>query len=157
MSARYDQDHVQLFTFSVPGLLNTNLAITQYEVVSISGLQEVIPVPLTPPYILGISAWQEEEVLAVVDLAALLSRQDGLSSKSQTSGHYLICRTVGDNGSELLAWPILSDARVLTAPKVVSTGDLPEGFDRSAFHAILDLSGQPLLLLNLSSLAASVS
>lgn len=156
MSARHDQDRVQLFTFSVPGLLNTDLAITQYEVVSISGLQEVSPVPLTPPYILGISAWQEE-VLAVIDLAVLLSPQDGLSSRPRTSEHYLVCRTVGNNRSELLAWPIMSGARVLTAPGVVSTGDLPEGFDPTAFHAILDLSGQPLLLLNLSSLASSVS
>lgn len=156
MSAGYDDDRVQLFTFSVPGLLNTDLAITQHEVVAISGLPDVTPIPLTPPHVLGISTWQEK-VLAVVDLAALLNHHEGLSSRPQPSGHYLVCRTVGDNGSELLAWPILSDAHVLAAPGEVSTGDLPEEFNSSAFHAVLDLSGQQLLLLNLSSLAASAS
>lgn len=139
----------QLFVFSVPGLPEISLAVMLPEVASVAKLEHLTPVPLAPRYIIGVSPWRGE-VLAVVDMVAVLcDDQVALPGRASESSHLIVQVTVDDQ-CELVAWPILPGAHAVAVPAQAPQEELPDGLSAAMAHVTFTLSGRPITLLHLA-------
>jgi chemotaxis signal transduction protein len=138
----------QLFQFTVPGLPDRWLAITMQEVLEVTDLPQIVPIPFAPEYVMGISRWQDH-VVTVVDLALKLRdpappRQDTLSES-----HYLIAQVVLNGQLNVMAWPLLPKAGAITVPPRVFKAETPSNLFMPMVHTTIMLADQPITLLNL--------
>jgi chemotaxis signal transduction protein len=141
----------QLFQFMVPGFPAFTLAITMQEVLEVTELPEIVPIPFAPPYIMGISKWRDE-LVTVVDLA--LKLLDPMPSRQYaiTPSHYLIAQVVLGGQLEMVAWPILTKAGVLTIPSEVFKAESPPDLFAPMVHTTVALADQPVTILNLEGI-----
>jgi chemotaxis signal transduction protein len=138
----------QFFQFTVPGLPDLWFAITMQEVLEVTDLTKIAPIPFAPQFVMGISKWRDH-IVTVVDLAIKLcdpapSRQNTLSSS-----HYLIAQVVLNEQLNVMAWPILPKSGAIAVPPRVFKAESPPGLFMPMVYMTIMLAGQAITLLNL--------
>ena len=145
-----EQARFQLFQFSVPGLPGNALAVGLLQIVEVTSLSAITPVPFAPECVLGVSTWRGR-VIGVIDLSSVLLHLPAVPQTS-TPWHYLVAQTILDDQIEIVAWPILSNATTVTVPANMPAAEALAGLDSPAVFATLDLEGKPVALLDIEQL-----
>ncbi len=147
------QDRVQLFQFTVPGLSQMPLAVPLAQVLEVTELARIAPIPFAPVFVLGIAEWRSD-MITVVDLAVRLC-DDMDSQITQYSGwRYVIVQAVMDAKLNIVAWPILPGASVLSVPTHVPQAEVSGHLSSAMVYAALTLYDRSVALLNLEEIVA---
>jgi hypothetical protein len=148
----------RLMQFRAPGLPQTALAVTLPEVLAVTTLHLVTPVPFSRRFVLGLSEW-DERLITVIDLAAALSETCAMPNCSipDSNGCHLVAQVVVDNQIDIVAWPILPGAEIPAIPSQAPQAEVPLQFFPAAIHCALDLAGQDVVLLDLGGMIAHLS
>jgi chemotaxis signal transduction protein len=151
-------DSPRLMQFRTPGLPQTVLAVMLPEVLAVTKLRSVMPVPFSRRFVLGLSEW-DNRLITVIDLAAALSGTCATSNGSipDSNGCYLVAQVVVDNQIDVIAWPILLGAEIPTIPSQAPQAEVPLQLFPAAIHCALDLDGQDVVLLDLGGMLTYLS
>ena len=146
----------QLFLFSVPELPDQTLAIGLQQVVEVTQLEEVSPVPFAPPFVTGLSRYRDN-VITVIDMAKALSGAgiEPYQADPTDGRNYLLAQMVADEHNEIVAWPILRGANTTFTPLKAPRAETPEHLLPHLIFATVTLSDQPIVVLDLSRLPAA--
>jgi chemotaxis signal transduction protein len=138
----------QLFQFTVPGLPDLWFAITMQEVLEVTDLTGIAPIPFAPQFVMGLSKWRDH-IVTVVDLAIKLG--DPVPSRQSTLplSHYLIAQVVLNEQLNVVAWPILPQSGAIVVPPRAFRAESPPGLFMPMVHTTIMLADQPITLLNL--------
>lgn len=147
------RSHPQLFQFVVPGLPETRLAVAMQEVLGVSTLSAVTPVPFAPPFIVGLARWQDSAA-TVVSLAGALGANGAAPFNHNPAIHHLIVRVAVDGRLDTVAWPILPGAGTVSIPPQAVRTAVPANLNAKMVYAAIDLLGSTIVLVDLAGLAA---
>jgi chemotaxis signal transduction protein len=150
----------QLLRFTVPGLPEQSLGVALFEVLAVDELPSLTPIPFTPSFVLGMAEWRDNLATAI-DMARLFRHAAGNQETSQEQGvsaheRFVIAQAVVDGQREIIAWPVLLGAGVLTAPPQIERVETPSYLDPVMVQAAFILNDQLVVLLNLEGLITLV-
>lgn len=153
--ARTTQNARQLFRFTVPGLAQVPVLTGLQQILEITDLQHITPVPHTPAFMIGLSEWRGR-VVTVLDLNTLLTDQAPALAAHEPEQIYAVGQFSSDRYLDLVAWPILPGSSTITAPPNAPCADLPDRITRPRLVSPLHLDGTITLLLYLEQLHTAV-
>jgi chemotaxis signal transduction protein len=147
-----ERNRSQLLRFTVPGLPQPSLAVTLREVLEVTTLPEVVPIPLAPSIVLGLSEWHGR-VITLVDMTELLCGHLMDHFAQDSNWRYVIAQIVKGTQLDIIAWPIQPGASILVVPPQVMQEPLPPNLSNAMIHTSFTLDNQLIALLDLGRIA----
>jgi chemotaxis signal transduction protein len=140
-----------LFQFQVPGLPEIDLVVGLIEVLEVSSLPPVTPVPLAPAQISGLSRWRGS-VITVLDLAKALGGDSTSASQTEDAPFYIVAQVVNGQSRETVAWPIMPGSSIVEPPPQVPVTAPPKHINPDLIRVTIQHNTNTLILLNLDPL-----
>ncbi len=139
-----------LFWFYVPGMPDLRLAVTLPELLEVTHIDVLKPVPFAAYFTLGIGYWRKE-ILTAIDLGAMLRGPDSSVVVPGDKTRIIVIRADVEKGRELVAWPILDGGRI-ECPGLAPVAASPEGLPTEVLRASVVLNEQEYHLLDTGGL-----
>ena len=150
----------RLLQFTVPGMPHIDLGLPLVQVLEVGGLPLVTPLPFTPSFVTGVSQWRGQ-LITVIDLAALICGQQSATNNSHPDTEdvrqrYVIAQVVVEDRIELIAWPILFQARAVVVPPRLEQASPLDGIASWLVFSTLVMD-HPLVLLDIDQVVTGFS
>ena len=157
-----DKHHLsfRLLQFMVPGMPHIDLALPLVQVLEVGELPPVTPLPFTPFFVTGVSQWRGQ-LITVIDLAALMCGHQFAANASHLEAQdvqprYVIAQVAVEDHIELVAWPILFQAKTIVVPPRLEQASPPDGLAPWLIFSTLVMDN-PLVLLDIDQVVIGFS
>lgn len=143
-------DH-QMLLFASPGWPDITLSVSQSEVLEITTLPPVTPLPFSPRHITGVCLYRNQ-VVTVFDLGRAFFGCDAPHPTETVAMQHVIAQRVKGTERDLIAWPVLPGASVASAPAQAPAAEFVHHHDPRLVRAIILFREAPVVLLALEKL-----